>query len=148
MVFTHSFRIRAPLERVNNFHRQTSSMAEITPPPIRVKIKEAPDNPSDGDKMAFSLMFGSIAVNWVARFEDVSPAGFTDRQIEGPFRKWVHQHKFVAIGDGLTEVVDKVEAKLKCHLIWGPFGLLMWSGIPFLFAYRGWKTQRLLEHED
>ncbi|HEX6305091.1 MAG TPA: hypothetical protein VFZ76_12935 [Anaerolineales bacterium] len=123
-------------------------MAAITPPPIRVKIMEAPDNPSDGDKMAFSLMFGPIAVPWVARFEDISTAGFTDRQIKGPFREWVHQHKFVAIGDGLTEVVDQVEVKLKRHLIWGSLGFLMWSGMPFLFAYRGWKTRQLLECEE
>ena len=148
MVFTHSFRVKAPLDTVSNFHRETSSMAAITPPPIGVRIKAAPDHPGSGDQVAFSLMIGPIEVPWVARFEGVSPTGFTDRQVEGPFREWVHQHEFATIGDALTEVVDKVEVKLKRHWIWGPVGLLMWSGLPFLFAYRGWKTRRLLDQRD
>jgi hypothetical protein len=47
--------------------------------------------------------------------------------------------------EGTTEVVDEVEAKLKRHPLWGPVGLAMWLGLPLLFAYRGWKTRRLLE---
>lgn len=146
MVFTHSFRVKAPLVTVSNFHRETASMSAITPPPIGVRIKAAQDYPDNGDQMAFSLMIGPIEIPWVARFEGVSPTGFTDRQIEGPFREWVHRHEFVVIGDGLTEVVDKVEVHLKRHLIWGPLGFLMWLGMPFLFTFRSWKTRRLLDH--
>lgn len=146
MVYNHSYRVRAPFDIVYKFHQRTSSMAAITPPPLRVKVNRAPTELTDGDQMAFALMFGPIPINWVAGFESVSSSGFTDRQIKGPFRKWVHQHKFIAIGDELTEVRDSVEVEVKRHLIWGPFGFLMWAGMPLLFAYRGWKTRRLLEH--
>ncbi len=98
--------------------------------------------------MAFTLKAGPIPIHWVARFENVSPAGFIDRQIKGPFQEWVHQHKFRAIEDNLTEVSDEVTVKLKRSLIWGPVGLAMWLGLPFLFAYRGWKTRRLLENDE
>jgi hypothetical protein len=30
-------------------------------------------------------------------------------------------------------------------LSWGVIGLAMWLGLPFLFAFRAWKTRRLLE---
>ena len=33
-------------------------------------------------------------------------------------------------------------------LFWGLVGVLMWIGMPALFAYRGWKTRRMLEAGD
>jgi ligand-binding SRPBCC domain-containing protein len=36
------------------------------------------------------------------------PAAFADTQVEGPFRKWVHAHRFEAV-DGATRVSDRVE---------------------------------------
>ena len=39
------------------------------------------------------------------------------------------------------------EASLKPHPVWGLVGLAMWLGLPLLFAFRGWKTRRLLEGE-
>jgi ligand-binding SRPBCC domain-containing protein len=65
--------------------------------------------------------------------------------VRGPFARWTHRHTFVRVAADTTDVVDQVEAELKRHLFWGPIGLLMWIGMPALFAYRGWKTRRILE---
>jgi len=95
--------------------------------------------------MDFSLGLGPLAIRWRARIEDVSEAGFTDRQLAGPFRAWRHRHTFVALDDATTEVVDEVEASLRTHPVWLPVGLGMWLGLPFLFAFRAGRTRRLLE---
>jgi ligand-binding SRPBCC domain-containing protein len=120
-------------------------MAAITPPPIRVQLHHAPAQVKDGDLMRFTLSLGPIPVRWLARFESVSGNGFIDRQIEGPFQDWIHKHEFTAIEDNLTEITDKVSAKFKANLLWRTVGVLMWLGLPSLFAYRSWKTKRLLE---
>ena len=51
----------------------------------------------------------------------------------------------MGLAQGCTEVLDEVEASLKPHGLWGLVGLAKWLGLPLLFAYRGWRTQRLLE---
>jgi ligand-binding SRPBCC domain-containing protein len=83
-------------------------------------------------------------VRWLARIEDVSATGFTDRQLRGPFQSWVHRHTYLPVDETTTAVVDEIELKLRPHLWWGLVGLSMWLSLPLLFGYRAWKTQRLI----
>jgi ligand-binding SRPBCC domain-containing protein len=145
MKHRHTFRVRAPLAGVVGFHTSASSLKAITPPLIPMQLHHAPDQMGDGDEMGFTMWMGPLPVRWEARVEDVSPTGFLDRQVTGPFEAWAHRHTFVQLAEGGTEVVDEVEASLKPHALWGLVGLAMWLGLPLLFAYRGSKTRRLLE---
>lgn len=123
-------------------------MAAITPPPLIAAIHRAPQTLGSGDEMAFTLWAGPLPLRWVARIEDASQVGFTDRQVSGPFAAWQHRHSFVRVADGETDVVDEVTAELKRHPVWGLIGGLMWLGMPLLFAYRGWRTRGLLERRS
>ncbi|MBN2148333.1 MAG: hypothetical protein JW726_13170 [Anaerolineales bacterium] len=144
MNYRHQFRIPAPLERVAAFHAHSASMAAITPPPIAVKVERAPAVLADGDEMAFTMWFGPLPVRWLARIEDVSNTGFTDRQLSGPFAEWVHRHTFVAVDENATDVVDEITLRLRPHPFWWLVGFGMWLGLPILFAFRAWKTKRML----
>jgi ligand-binding SRPBCC domain-containing protein len=95
--------------------------------------------------MEFTLRFGPLPIRWSASIEDITDSGFTDRQLSGPFSEWVHRHIFNQVDDQTTEVLDQITLKLKSHPIWGPIGLAFVLGLPVLFAYRAWKTRRLLE---
>jgi ligand-binding SRPBCC domain-containing protein len=148
MKYEHRFRVRAPLAAVADFHSRSASMPAITPPPMIVRVHAAPARLGEGDEMDFTLWAGPIPLRWAAKIEEVSPAGFTDRQLRGPFAAWAHRHTFVRVTDEITEVVDEVQAEVKRHPFWGPVGLLMWAGMPALFAFRGWKTRLLLETEN
>jgi ligand-binding SRPBCC domain-containing protein len=119
-------------------------MAAITPPPIVVKMQRAPAVLTDGAEMAFTMWLGPLPIRWLAHIEAVSDTGFTDRQLGGPFAKWVHRHTFVAVDENTTEVLDEITLQLRLHLIWWPVGLGMWLGLPILFAFRAWKTKRML----
>ncbi len=143
--YLHRFRVNAPLSSVAAFHQQPASMGAITPPPIRAELQRAPVSLSNGGAMDFTLWFGPLPIRWSACIEDVSEAGFTDRQISGPFSQWVHRHSFLALDERTTEVTDQISLRLKSHLLWGPVGLGFRLGMPLLFAYRAWKTRRLLE---
>lgn len=145
MKFKHTFRVYAPQAAVADFHSRSASMGAITPPPMIVRVHAAPERLGSGDVMDFTLWAGPIPLRWVARIEDASPAGFVDRQARGPFAAWAHRHSFVRVDDRTTDVVDEVEAELKRHPFWRLAGALMWVGMPVLFAYRGWKTKRILE---
>ncbi len=145
MKYHHRFLVNAPIADVAAFHGRSASMAAITPPPIIVRMERASATLHDGDEMAFTMWLGPLPVRWVARIEAVSPHGFTDRQLSGPFAEWVHRHSYVPVDEGTTEVDDTVTVRLRKHLLWGPVGLGMWLGMPALFAYRAWKTKRIIQ---
>ncbi len=148
MKYHHTFIVKAPIETVAAFHRQSSSMAAITPPPVIVRIHQAPALLKDGDEMDFTLWLGPLPIHWLARIEQASPTGFVDRQLRGPFTQWVHTHTFRAIDPTTTEVIDEVEVVPGTNPFWRLVGYGMWFNLPILFAFRGWKTRRLLEHGD
>jgi ligand-binding SRPBCC domain-containing protein len=120
-------------------------MPAITPPPMIVRVHRAPERLGSGDEMDFTLWAGPIPLRWVARIDQASQTGFTDRQLRGPFAGWVHRHNFARVSDSETDVVDDVEVELSRRPLRRAVGAAMWLGLPLLFAYRGWKTRRLLE---
>jgi hypothetical protein len=145
MIYRHTFTLHAPVERVRAFHARPEALAAITPPPIRMQLRDAPASLDGGGQMRFTLWFGPLPVHWTARIANVTPLGFTDAQEAGPFRNWVHRHAFQALGPNLTEVRDEIEIGLRPHLLWGPLGLGMVLGLPVLFAFRARRTRRFLE---
>ncbi|MEZ4832558.1 MAG: hypothetical protein R2873_11265 [Caldilineaceae bacterium] len=91
------------------------------------------------------MWMGPLPVRWVAQFEDVAEDSFVDRQVRGPFAQWVHRHTFVAVDEQITEVQDEVTVQLHEDSRWWQLvGFGMWMGLPVLFAYRAWRTRRLL----
>jgi ligand-binding SRPBCC domain-containing protein len=145
MKYRHQFRVPASVERVAEFHAHSASMTAITPPPILVKVQQSPAVLADGDEMAFTMWLGPLPIHWLVRIEAVSDAGFTDRQLRGPFTEWVHRHMFRAVDENTTNVIDEIIFRLRLHPLWWPVGLGMWLGLPILFAFRAWKTKRMLE---
>lgn len=95
--------------------------------------------------MVFTLWLGPFPMRWLARIEEVSESGFTDRQLIGPYDSWVHRHIFEVLAGGRTAVVDEICLRLSRKPPAFLAGLGMAAGLPVLFAYRAWKTRRLLE---
>ncbi|RIK43227.1 MAG: hypothetical protein DCC55_06360 [Chloroflexi bacterium] len=120
-------------------------MAAITPPPILVQVHRAPARLGEGDEMEFTLWLGPLPLRWLARIEQVTPVSFVDRLVRGPFACWLHHHTFIPKKDGTTHVVDMVKVQFSHNLFWKLIGVAMWSGMPLLFAYRSWRTRRLLK---
>ena len=146
--YSHEFTVSAPIEAVRGFHFQTSSMAAITPPGIRVHVTSAPEVVAEGLEMSFVLRTGPIRIPWVARFSDVNPAGFVDTQTQGPFAVWRHRHAFLEVDNGQTKVVDTIEAT-PGNTLWSGFvSRAMWVGLPALFWFRARQTRLVLEAND
>lgn len=98
--------------------------------------------------MDFTIWLGPLPIRWLARIEQVSPEGFTDRQLRGPFKEWVHRHSFERVDETTTEIYDHIEARLQANLLWGLVGLGMWLSMPLMFAYRARATRKLLSKES
>ena len=145
MKFEHRFQVDASQEAVADFHRHADALKAITPPPILMRFDAPPPDPLDeGDSFTFTMWMGPLPFKWGSRIEDVSIEGFSDVQTRGVFAHWQHRHNFVKVDERTTEVFDQVEATLRPHLWFGAVGLMMWLGLPLLFAYRARRTRKLL----
>jgi ligand-binding SRPBCC domain-containing protein len=150
--FKSTFKVHAPLAVVADFHRQPKNLGVLTPPPAYVRLHEAPNPFGEGDTMRFTIWMGPFPISWKAVIEHVSPGRFVDRQIEGPFASWAHTHTFLASGEEAGEegshtiVQDRVDYALRFHVYYSLVGAAMALSLPLLFAYRAWKTRRLLNN--
>lgn len=144
MHYNHRFEVAAPHQQVVAFHRRSASMGAITPPPVIVRVHEAPELLTEGDEMRFTLWLGPLPLHWHARIEDTTEMGFLDRQLSGPFKRWDHRHRFEVIDEQNTAVIDEITAELSANWFWKIVGMGMWLNLPLLFAFRAWKTKRLL----
>jgi ligand-binding SRPBCC domain-containing protein len=145
MVFYSSFQLKAPVQAVADLHRDPQNLARLTPPPVFVRINQAPERLEDGSEMTFTMWFGPLPIRWKARIERIEGEGFQDRQLSGPFDYWVHRHSFIALTDRVSVVEDQISFGLKRHILWGVVGLFMKLSLPLLFFYRRRKTRSLLE---
>jgi ligand-binding SRPBCC domain-containing protein len=74
--YRHAFCICTPLANVVSFYTAASSLKAITPPLIPMQLHHTPEQMGNGDEMDFTMWMGPLPVCWIARVEDVSPAGF------------------------------------------------------------------------
>ena len=118
-VFDYAFRVNAPLAAVRDFHRDTSALKRLTPPPTIVQL-HAIEPLGEGLVSKFTLWVGPLPLRWTAVHRDVSDRGFTDVQAAGPAAKWEHTHSFVPVSDDVTEIREHIEYEHKP----GPIGLV------------------------
>lgn len=142
MEFKHAFIVKAPVSVVAAFHRDTDVLRQLTPFPIIARIHQF-DPLADGANARFTLWFGPLPVRWHAIHSDVSEIGFTDSQVSGPLKSWVHTHRFIAVGPNSTRVED--------HIIYehdsgwrGVISRLLFArpGLLYLFTARKFLTRR------
>jgi ligand-binding SRPBCC domain-containing protein len=143
--FYNKFQVNAPIQRVAEFHSSTMALKQLTPPPMFVRLNHI-EPLGEGSRSDFTLWFGPIPIHWIAVHSDVHPQkGFTDTQLEGPFKTWVHRHSFKPVADNFTEIIDEVKGLPSDHLFWGLVSRFMWLTLPILFSYRAWQTQKAVE---
>ena len=140
--FTNTFRVKASIQAVANFHSSTNALKKLTPFPVVVQIHHL-EPLGEGSMAEFTMWFGPFPVRWVAQHVQVDPLqGFTDVQVAGPMLLWEHTHSFRSISDQETEIRDFIEYEHRpgikniwTRLLYAPIMLR------FLFLFRSWITQ-------
>ena len=103
---------RSPLpvsaETAFAWHTRPGALQRLVPPWQHVEILQAPPL-AEGSRTVLRLGLGPLRARWVAEHHGiVPPDGFTDVQVAGPFRRWVHTHRFLP-EDGACTLEDRVE---------------------------------------
>ena len=140
---TTEHRIERPIAEVFSFFSDAHNLSEITPPWLHfVVLTPRPIEMKVGTLIDYRLKLRGIPVRWQSEITEWDPPHyFADEQRRGPYRCWIHQHKFVE-SNGATLVQDEVEyAVLGGQII---NKLIVRPDIEKIFEYRSSKLQELL----
>lgn len=98
-----------PLAEVFPFFSEARNLEILTPPWLRFEVlTRGPLEMSQGLKIDYKLRLRGLPVRWqseITRWEP--PCLFVDEQRRGPYRLWVHEHRFRE-ENGMTLAEDSV----------------------------------------
>ncbi len=145
--FIRKVHVARPPEEVFAWHEQSHALERLTPPWERVRVEQRPMGLADGQRAVLCSKVGPLWQKWVAEHHSYERGVvFADRQIEGPFARWNHWHRFESDGNGGCWMTDEVDYALPG----GGLGNLVagaWvrERLERLFDYRHAVLQRDLE---
>ena len=98
-----------PLGEIFSFFSDAANLARITPPWMRFEIlTPLPIAMSVGALIDYRIWIARIPLRWTTEITLWEPPRrFVDEQKRGPYRLWVHDHRFEE-RDGRVQVVDHV----------------------------------------
>jgi uncharacterized protein (TIGR01777 family) len=112
-VFVRSTRIEAPAGEVFRWHARPGAFERLTPPWEPVELVEQTGGIADGARVVLRIGAGPARLRWVAEHRDyVEGEQFRDVQVEGPFARWVHTHRFEQDGPDACTLEDHIEYAL------------------------------------
>jgi ligand-binding SRPBCC domain-containing protein len=148
-VFESSFVVNAPLEKVWAFHDDPAALTKVMTGPVRMEMLHIDRPVVAGSTIRIRMHVGPIALPWTIRVrEKEAPKFFTDAQVgnEGPFKRWVHTHRFESVSATATRVSDRIEYEAPLGLL-GRIGAALFGtlAMTLMFAGRRDATKSLLE---
>jgi uncharacterized protein (TIGR01777 family) len=145
-VIERSSRLPFPAPTVFAWHERPGAFERLTPPWEHARVLERSGGLEDGARVV--LRVGSpVGLRGVARHRDYQPGRqFADEQVEGPFARWLHLHRFEPDGPGASVMTDRIEYAPPLGALGAAVApLLIRSRLERLLAYRHELLPRDLE---
>ena len=107
--FERSTILPLPRESVFDFFSRAENLELLTPPWLSFRIlTPRPIQMYEGALIDYQLRLHGIPLRWRSEITVLEPPHrFVDEQRQGPYRLWVHEHRFTEV-DGGTKVEDRV----------------------------------------
>lgn len=107
--FTYRSVMPVSAQELFDWHARPGALERLTPPWDAVRVVERTGTLEPGARVVLSVPMGPVRLRWVSRHGDIVPgARFTDEQIEGPFRTWVHTHAMLPGGPDSSTLEDRI----------------------------------------
>jgi ligand-binding SRPBCC domain-containing protein len=156
--FKHNFVVNCPIDRVWEFYTDIKHLDIITPREIDLKITNATSQKLvQGSEIWLEgriIMMLHKRSRWhsVITTYSVSPQQclYVDEMLTGPFKKWIHSHKFRSVDSNnnqkQTQVIDEIDFELPYGIIGRIFDGHAYRMLEKLFCNRKLATIRALEN--
>ncbi|NNF05737.1 MAG: SRPBCC family protein [Candidatus Eisenbacteria bacterium] len=128
-----------------DFFAAAENLERITPPELQFKIvSPKPVHIEEGALIDYRLKLMGISFGWRTQITNWDPPHvFTDSQLKGPYRQWIHTHRFWE-ENGKTQMTDEVRYKLPLFPLGEVAYPLVRLQVRRIFAYRGEAIRDLL----
>ena len=127
------------------FFAEAANLERLTPPELHFHIiTPRPLKMQLGTLIQYRLRLFGVPFKWLTRIRHWDPPHtFTDEQLRGPYRTWVHTHRFQA-HDGGTRLKDEIFYRLPLFPLGeSAYPLVKWQ-LRRIFAFRREAISRLL----
>jgi ligand-binding SRPBCC domain-containing protein len=133
-----------PRDEVFEFFSSATNLEEITPPWLQFRVvTPKPIQMFEGAEIEYRLKIRGIPAGWRSRITAWEPPlRFVDQQVRGPYRVWIHEHRFVEAPDG-TSCEDYVQYAPPGGTIINT--LIVERDIRKIFAYRSERLQGIFD---
>jgi uncharacterized protein (TIGR01777 family) len=146
-VLERSTSVDRPVGEVWDWHTRPGALERLIPPWDDVRVLERNGDLGDSGRVVLEVRRGPLRRRWVAAHDGVEPGRrFRDVQLEGPFRRWAHDHDFTSIRGG-CRVTDRVEYELPA--LAAPGARYVQGSLERMFAFRHRRLRDdLARHAD
>jgi ligand-binding SRPBCC domain-containing protein len=150
--------VNCDIDRVWEFYTDIKHLEIITPREIELKITNAPSQKlTQGSEIWLEgklivMLFKRSKWHSMITVSSVSPQQYlyVDEMLTGPFKKWIHLHKFYAVDNNnnkkQTQVIDEIHFELPYGIIGNLFDGYVYRRLEKIFCYRKLATIRALEN--
>jgi uncharacterized protein (TIGR01777 family) len=122
-------RLPFPPAAVFGWHERPGALERLMPPWEHAGVVERTGGIRDGDRVVLKVG-APLGVRWAARHVDFEQdRQFADEQVEGPFGRWRHLHRFDPDGPAACVMTDRIEYA-------PPLGAIGAAGDPLLIRPR------------
>ena len=99
-----------PRPAVFAFFRRPANVVAVAPPGLRLSLVAGPELLEAGSRLTVRSRRWGIAADVVTEVvELVEPERIVEEQVRGPFRRWRHERHFLAAGEALTELSERID---------------------------------------
>ena len=143
--FSTADTIALPRERVFPFFSDAANLEVITPPELSFRILTPPPIAMHpGALIRYRLRLMGIPFDWLTRITEWNPPeSFVDEQLAGPYKTWVHRHRFLEVPGG-TQVDDEVSYELPLFPLGELAAPIVAIQVRRIFSYRAHAIRQAL----
>lgn len=108
--FRHRSYFPFPAEDVFDWHLRPGAFERLSPPWMQVRVISRKGGIGDGGTVLLGIKEGPAELKWEIRHGDFEEGRlFQDKQVSGPFDRWVHSHRFIPADDGGCFLEDEID---------------------------------------
>lgn len=130
--------LNGSIEEVFDFFSKAENLDKITPPILGFRIiTPLPVEMKKGTLIDYKIKLNGIPFNWQTEITKWDPPhSFEDTQLKGPYKMWVHEHKFIERNNKtfMTDTVRYISPGGVFEFI--PHNLFVKKKVNLIFDYR------------